>query len=61
MKSKASTRLRAGCCEGISSDKLLSLAFSNGLATAEENALECIRSFLGEVEKHSADILFRFE
>lgn len=53
-------RLRSGCCEGISCDKMLSLAFSSGLATGEDHALDCIRSFLRGVEKHSSDILFRF-
>lgn len=53
-------RLRAGCCVGISCDKLLSLAFSSGLATGEDHALECIRSFLGGVEAHSKDILWQF-
>ena len=49
--------LREGCCEGIKCDGLLSLAFSSGLATAEENALAAIESYLGGVKEHSADIL----
>lgn len=49
--------LRAGCCEGIACDGLLSLAFSSGLATAEEHALAAIESYLGGVTEHSADIL----
>jgi hypothetical protein len=53
--------LRSGCCEGIEGDKLLSLAFSNGLATQEEHALEAFQSYLRDVEKHSSDILFRFD
>lgn len=53
--------LRAGCCEGIECDKLLSLAFSNGLATQEEHALKAFQSYLRAVESHSSDILFRFD
>jgi hypothetical protein len=60
-KTKGYEALRAGCCEGIESDKLLSLAFSNGLATQEEHALEAFQSYLRAVEKHSSDILFNFE
>lgn len=52
--------LRQGCCEGMSSDKLLSLAFSSGLATQEAQALAALESYLGGVKKHSADILMRF-
>lgn len=53
--------LRKGCCEGIECDKLLSLAFSNGLATEEEHAIAAVESYLRGVEKHSADILFEFD
>ena len=53
--------LRAGCCEGIECDKLLSLAFSNGLATQVEHAIEAFESYLRALEKHSSDILFRFD
>lgn len=52
--------LKAGCCEGIECDKMLLLAFSNGLATLEDHALKCLRSHLRDVEKHSSDVLFRF-
>ena len=54
-------RLRDGCCAGMSSDKLLALAFSNGLATSEEHALEALCSYLDGVKAHSADILVRFD
>jgi hypothetical protein len=53
--------LREGCCEGIECDKLLSLAFSNGLATEEEHAIAAIESYLRGVESHSSDILLRFD
>ena len=53
--------LMAGCCEGIECDKMLLLAFSNGLATLEDHALDCLHSHLRDVEKHSSDILFRFD
>jgi hypothetical protein len=53
--------LRAGCCEGLACDGLLSLAFSSGLATREEHALEAIESYLRGVREHSGDILFSFE
>jgi len=53
--------LREGCCEGIECDKLLSLAFSNGLATEEEHAIAAIESYLRGVENHSSDILLRFD
>jgi hypothetical protein len=53
--------LRAGCCEGIECDKMLLLAFSNGLATLENHALDCLHSHLRDVEKHFSDILFRFD
>lgn len=52
--------LREGCCEGIDCDKLLSLAFSNGLATEEEHAIQAIESYLRGVEGHSSDLLLRF-
>lgn len=52
--------LKQGCCEGMSSDKLLSLAFSSGLATQEERALAALESYLGDVRKHSEDILIQF-
>jgi hypothetical protein len=53
-------RLKSGCCEGISCDGLLSLAFSSGLATGEKHAVDAIISYLGGVQEHSADILFDF-
>jgi hypothetical protein len=53
--------LKAGCCGGIKADKMLSLAFSTGLATGEDHAIVCIRSFLRGVEAHSSDILFHFQ
>ena len=53
--------LRNGCCEGIESDKLLSLAFSSGPATQEGHALEALQSYLGAVKAHSADILVQFD
>lgn len=53
--------LKTGCCAGIKADKMLSLAFSTGLATGEDHAIDCIRSFLRGVEEHSSDILFRFK
>ena len=52
--------LKEGCCAGINSDKLLSLAFSSGLATQEGHALAALESYLGGVRKHSDDILARF-
>jgi hypothetical protein len=52
--------LKTGCCEGIKADKMLSLAFSTGLATGEDHALECIRSYLQGVKAHSSDIVFDF-
>ena len=53
--------LRNGCCGGINSDKLLSLAFSSGLATQEEHALAALESYLRAVKAHSADILVQFD
>ena len=52
--------LRQGCYEGMSIDKLLSLAFSSGLATQEAHALTALESYLGGVKQHSDDILMRF-
>ena len=49
--------LKQGCCEGIDSDGLLSLAFSSGLATLEEHAMAAIESYLNGVKAHSGDIL----
>jgi hypothetical protein len=60
-ETKGYERLKSGCCEGISSDGLLSLAFSSGLATREDHAIGAITSYLGGVEEHSSDILFRFD
>jgi hypothetical protein len=60
-KTQGYEALRAGCCEGIECDKMLLLAFSNGLATLEDHALDCLHSHLRDVEKHSSDILFRFD
>ena len=53
--------LKEGCCAGIASDKLLSLAFSSGLATQEEHALAALESYLRGVRTHSDDILAKFE
>lgn len=53
-------QLKAGCCESVSCDGLVSLAFSGGLATAEKDALEAINSYLKGVAEHSGDILFDF-
>ena len=53
--------LKQGCCAGVASDKLLSLAFSNGLATKEEHALAALESYLGGVKAHSEDVLLRFD
>jgi hypothetical protein len=52
--------LRDGCCSGSECDGMILLAFSNGLATPESEALECIQSYLKGVEVHSSDILCRF-
>lgn len=52
--------LRDGCCAGLGCDGMISLAFGNGLATPESEAMECIQSYLKGVEAHSSDILFRF-
>jgi 16S rRNA processing protein RimM len=40
---------------------LLSLAFSSGLATQEEHAMEAIRSYLNQVKDRAADFLFAFD
>jgi hypothetical protein len=53
--------LKQGGCEGVGSDGLLSLAFSSGMATQEEHALEAIESYLRGVQEHSADIMLRLE
>ena len=53
--------LKQGCCEGIGSDGLLSLAFSSGLATQEEHTIAAIESYLNGVNAHSADILMPFD
>lgn len=53
--------LKQGCCGSMESDGLLSLAFSSGLATQEEHAMEAIESYLNGVKRHSDDILFQFE
>jgi hypothetical protein len=57
---KGYEELRRGCCEGMKDDGLLRLAFSNGLATPEEHALEAIHSYLDGVKKHSGDLLHTF-
>lgn len=57
---KGYEELRRGCCEGMKEDGLLRLAFSNGLATPEEHALEAIHSYLDGVKKHSEDLLHPF-
>ena len=49
--------LRHGACEGMEGDGLLSLAFSSGVATPEDHAVEAIESYLRGVKAHSEDIL----
>jgi hypothetical protein len=53
--------LRHGCCAGLESDGLLSLAFSSGSATQEDHAIAALESYLKAVRKHSDDILIRFD
>lgn len=53
--------LRHGCCAGLESDGLLSLAFSSGLATQEDHAIAALESYLEAVRRHSGDILIRFD
>lgn len=53
--------LKQGCCEGMGSDGLLSLAFSSGLATQEEQALAALESYLNGIKAHSGDILAEFD
>jgi hypothetical protein len=57
---KGYEELRRGGCEGMGEDGLLRLAFSNGLATPEDHALEAIGSYLAGLKQHSADILLNF-
>ena len=57
---KGYEELKRGGCEGMADDGLLRLAFSNGLATPEEHALEAIQSYLNGVKKHSGDLLHSF-
>lgn len=57
---KGYEELKRGGCEGMADDGLLRLAFSNGLATPEEHALEAIESYLNGVKKHSGDLLHSF-
>lgn len=57
---KGYEELRRGGCEGMAEDGLLRLAFSNGLATPEEHALEAIESYLNGVKKHSGDLFYSF-
>lgn len=58
---KGYDELKRGACEATADDGLLSLAFSSGLATQEEHALEAIRSYLNGVKAHSGDILHPFD
>ncbi len=58
---KGYDELKRGACEAIADDGLLSLAFSSGLATQEEHALEAIHSYLNGVKAHSGDILQTFD
>ncbi|MEO8616807.1 MAG: hypothetical protein ABI600_16820 [Luteolibacter sp.] len=52
--------LKTQCCSALECDKLLLLAFRKELATEESHVLECLKSYLGGVEKHSGDILYKF-
>ena len=58
---KGYDELKRGACEATSDDGLLSIAFSSGLATQEDHALEAIRSYLNGVKSHSGDILQTFD
>lgn len=58
---KGFDELKRGACEATADDGLLSLAFSNGLATPEEHALAAIESYLKDVKTHSEDILHFLE
>ena len=57
---KGYEELKRGGCEYLE-EGLLSLAFSSGQATQEEQALEAIRSYLNHVKKSAADFLFTFD
>ena len=57
---KGYEELRRGGCEGMPDDGLLRLAFSNGLATPEDHALDAIESYLNGVKQHSVDLLHSF-
>ena len=57
---KGYEELKRGSCEHLE-EGLLSLAFSSGLATQEEHALDAIRSYLNDLKKGAADFLFTFD
>lgn len=57
---KGYDELKRGSCEHLE-EGLLSLAFSSGLATQEDHALEAIRSYLNQVKQYAADFLFTFD
>lgn len=57
---KGYEELKRGGCEYLE-EGLLSLAFSSGQATQEEQALEAIRSFLNHLKESAADFLFTFD
>lgn len=56
---KGYEELKRGGCEHLE-EGLLSLAFSSGLATQEEHALQAIRSYLTQTKKGAADFLLTF-
>jgi hypothetical protein len=49
--------LREACCRGMEADGMLRLAFSSGLATVREHAMECLYSHLREVQSSSGELL----
>jgi hypothetical protein len=57
---KGYDELKRGGCEHLE-EGLLSLAFSSGLATQEDHAMEAIRSYLNQVKDRAADFLFAFD
>ena len=52
--------LKQGCCLGLSHDKMIQLAFSSGEATQEQDAIDCINSFLRSLTNQCEDLLFEF-
>lgn len=57
---KGYEELKRGSCEYLE-EGLFSLAFSSGLATQEEDAIEAIRSYFNQVKLLAADFLFTFD